>query len=136
MGGAGSERSGVIDPAANCSQPDSPIGLVRSVAACYRRVNGHPVDLLARRLLFNVLPAVMVGGMVYFTIFGSNGLVARHRLQDELAREQRRLTELEAENATLRREIRELGGDATALQRAAAEDLQLVPSGSTVYRFK
>lgn len=93
------------------------------------------MDLLARRLLFNVLPMVIVGGMIYFAIFGSNGLVSRHRMQEELAREQRRLAEIQAQNARLRREIGELQGDALTLQRAAAEDLQLVPADSTVYRF-
>ena len=93
------------------------------------------MDKLIRRLLITVLPASLVVSMVYLAVFGSNGLVARHRLQLELDREGRRMEEVTAENASLRREIHELHGDALTLQRAAAEDLQLVPSGSTVYRF-
>lgn len=94
------------------------------------------MDKLIRRLLITVLPASLVVSMVYLAVFGSNGLVARHRLQLELDREDRRMEEVTAENASLRREIHELHGDALTLQRAAAEDLQLVPAGSTVYRFQ
>lgn len=93
------------------------------------------MEFLFRRIVFNVAPVLVVGVMVYVAVFGSNGLLARHRVLAELAREERKLEEIQAENARLRREVRELRGDATTLQRAAAEDLQLVPPGSTVYRF-
>lgn len=93
------------------------------------------MDKLIRRLLLNVLPAAMVVSMIYLAVFGSNGLAARHRLQLELDREARRMEQVTAENARLRREIHELHGNALTLQRAAAEELQLVPPGSTVYRF-
>lgn len=94
------------------------------------------MDLLARRLLFAVLPTLIVCGMVYVAVFGSNGLVAWLRIGTELEREQAQLVRLTADNARLHREVRELGGDAVTLERAAAEDLRLVPPESTLYRFR
>ena len=94
------------------------------------------MDLLVRRLLFTFLPATAVLGMAYFTVFGSNGMMTKGRIEADLAREQAQLEVLTAENARLHREVAELGGDAVTMERAAAEDLRLVPPGSTLYRFR
>lgn len=94
------------------------------------------MDLLARRLLWNVLPALLVVGMIYLALWGEDGLWARHRVELELARTERRLADVDAANARLAREVRALQGDPTTLQRAATEELLLVPAGSTVYRFE
>lgn len=93
------------------------------------------MDVLVRRLLLNVLPVVVVVSMLYFAIVGSNGVMARYRMQQDLAREKRHLEEVQAQDARLRREVSALQNDPLTLERAAAEDLQLVPEGSTVYRF-
>lgn len=93
------------------------------------------MDLLARRLVWNILPALMVLGMIYLAVWGEDGLWARHRVDAELARTERRLAELDAENARLDREIRALQADPVAVRRAVTEELLLVPPGSTVYRF-
>jgi cell division protein FtsB len=93
------------------------------------------MDLLARRLVWTVLPALLVIWVIYLAIWGEDGLWARHRIEVELTRTERRLSDLDAENARLAREVTALQGDATTLQRAATEELLLVPPGSTVYRF-
>jgi len=94
------------------------------------------MDLLIKRLLFTVLPALVVVALVHATIMGDNGLVRRHRMQADLDRAHRKLAAMEAENARIEREVRQLRTDETTVRRAAAEELLLVPAGSVVYRFE
>lgn len=77
----------------------------------------------------------MLVGVIYLAVWGEDGLWARRRIDAELARTHRRLDDLTSENARLSREVQALGGDEVTLQRAAAEELLLVPPGSTLYRF-
>ena len=93
------------------------------------------MDPLLRRLFLNLLPAAMVIGIVYLAVFGESGLLRRHHMIGDLDAVQRRLANVQAQNATLRREISQLGADDETVKRAAAEELVLVPPGSTVYRF-
>jgi cell division protein FtsB len=94
------------------------------------------MDLLARRLLFTLLPALVVVGLIHSTIMGDNGLLRRHRMESDLDRAHRKLASMEAENARIEREVRQLRTDETTVRRAAAEELLLVPPGSVVYRFE
>lgn len=90
---------------------------------------------LARRLVWNVLPAGLVVSLVYLAVFGEHGLLARQRIQQDLRRTQRQLQSIQADNARLLREIDQLRNDPVSVERAAAEELLRVPPGSTVYRF-
>ena len=94
------------------------------------------MDLLARRLVWNVLPALMLVGVIYLAVWGEDGIWARRRIGAELARTERRLNDVRSDNARLSREVMALRDDPITLERAAAEDLLLVPPGSTVYRFE
>lgn len=94
------------------------------------------MDPRARRILFNILPTLLVLGIMYLSIFGSHGYVRRYRMREELARVQRQLATVQAENAVLQRDIQRLQTDDVSRQRAAAEELMLVPPDSTVYRFQ
>ena len=87
-------------------------------------------------LLVTGVPAVLVVVLLYLAVFGQSGLVRRHRLMVDLENVERRLKENESENARLLREIRQLKEDAPTMERAAAEELLLVPPGSTIYRFE
>lgn len=93
----------------------------------------HPA--LARRLLWNVLPVVLVVGAVWVAFVGKDGLLKRHEVKGELARMESRTERLKAENAELERQIRALRSEQVALQRATAETLLMAPAGSTIYRF-
>lgn len=93
------------------------------------------MDVLARRILLTLLPAVVVVALIHATILGDSGLVRRHRMEVDLERAQRKLSTLEAENDRLEREVRQLRTDETTVRRAVAEELLLVPPGSVVYRF-
>jgi cell division protein FtsB len=56
-------------------------------------------------------------------------------MQEDLARAQRKLVAVQAENARLEREVRQLGNDEATVRRAVAEELLLVPHDSVIYRF-
>ena len=53
--------------------------LARARAPWYCRVN-RSMDVLARRILLNLVPLGLILVMAYATVFGSNGLMARHRM--------------------------------------------------------
>ncbi len=93
------------------------------------------MDPLFRRLLWNILPGALVVVLIYLAVFGENGILRRHRMVAELEAAERRLAEVEVVNARLEREIAQLRGNDRAMARVAAEELLLVPPGSTVYRF-
>lgn len=94
------------------------------------------MDLLARRLLLTLLPAGLVLGLIHATIMGDNGLLRRQGMRADLERAHRKLASVQAENARVEREVRQLRVDETTVRRAAAEELLLVPAGSVVYRFE
>lgn len=89
-----------------------------------------------RWLLLTGVPAILVMVLLYLAVFGSSGLVRRHRLVVDLENVERRRQEHEDENARLLREIQQLKGDGPTVERAAAEELLLVPPNSTIYRFE
>lgn len=94
------------------------------------------MDLLARRILLTLVPAGVVVALIHATILGDNGLVRRHRMQVDLERAQRKLAAVQEENARLEREVRQLQTDETTIRRAIGEELRLVPDGSVLYRFE
>jgi cell division protein FtsB len=83
-----------------------------------------------------ILPAAAVVGIITFAVIGENGLIRRHRMLVELARTERRLAAVEEQNLLLRRQVDQLANDPVTQRRAVAEELLLVPAGSTVYRFE
>ncbi len=90
---------------------------------------------LFRRLLWNVLPAVMVVGAVWFALAGEEGLLRRHELKQRLMAIDTHRSQVESDNTALRRQIRGLRADVRAVEREAASQLLLARPGSTVYRF-
>ncbi len=90
---------------------------------------------LFRRLIWNVVPAIIVVGAVGMVLGGKEGLLKRHELKHQLVVMKGRTERLEMENDALRREIRALHSEPTVVQRAAAEALLNAAPGSTIYRF-
>lgn len=93
------------------------------------------MPVLARFIAFTVLPACVVLALGYLTVFGSTGWLHARRIEAELTAANRHRDEIDADVARLQREVDQLRNDEVTLRRAAAEDLLLVPRGSTVYRF-
>lgn len=95
-----------------------------------------PLDTaLARRLIWNVLPAALVIGAVYMTVAGKSGLLARHALKQRVHTTQVAVEALHGSNAHKRARIAAIKLDPEALQRAAADELLVAPPGAVVYRF-
>ncbi len=90
---------------------------------------------LLRRLIWNVLPATVVVGAVWFALAGEEGLLRRHELKQQLIAIETHQRQVEADNAALRRQIRGLQSEVRAVEREAAGQLLLAQPGSTIYRF-
>jgi len=90
---------------------------------------------LFRRLIWNVLPVVLVIGALWMALAGEDGLLRRHELKHQLAATKARTERVRLENEALKREIRGLRSDKAAVQRASAATLLTAQPGSTIYRF-
>ncbi len=93
------------------------------------------MPVLTRFFAFTLLPAGAIVALCYFAVFGSSGWLHAQRIEAELSAANRHRDEIDADVARLQREVDQLRNDEATLRRAAAEDLLLVPKGSTVYRF-
>ncbi|RME26852.1 MAG: septum formation initiator family protein [Deltaproteobacteria bacterium] len=91
---------------------------------------------LVRRLLWNLLPLVVVVVALWSTLWGREGLLARHEVKQQLYALQDQVAHLEDDNARMAARIRQLREDPDAVRRAAARQLLLVEPGTTVYRFE
>ena len=89
-----------------------------------------------RRLVWNVLPVVLVIGALWMALAGEDGLLRRHELKYRLASIKMRTERVRAENESLRRNIRALQSEQAAVQRASATTLLTAQPGSTIYRFE
>ena len=100
------------------------------------RLSELPLDTaLARRLIWNVLPAALVIGAVYVTVAGEAGLLARHALKQRVHTTEQAVTGLREDNEHKRARIAALKREPEALQRAAADELLVAPPGAVVYRY-
>ncbi len=90
---------------------------------------------LARWLLLNGIPVLLMGGVVSLAIFGDHGLIRRHHLRAQQVEVEGRIADLSTENGELRRQLRVLGSSRQGVTRLAAEELLMAPEGSTIYRF-
>lgn len=93
------------------------------------------MPVLSRFFVFTLLPAGAIVALCYLAVFGSSGWLHAQRIEAELSAANRHRYEIDADVARLQREVDQLRNDEATLRRAAAEDLLLVPKGSTVYRF-
>ena len=83
-----------------------------------------------------IFPAIAVIVVLGSLFGGKSGVVQLRRIQDDARKVDQQIVAQAAENARLANEVARLRDDPATLDRAIAEDLQLVPAGSTVYRFQ
>ena len=88
-----------------------------------------------KRLLWNLLPAALVVGVLADAFSGDEGIFQRHLLKQRVIAMQADVAAVESQNLALAEEINALRSDPEAVTRAAAEELMLAPEGATVYRF-
>ena len=90
---------------------------------------------LVRRIIFNIVPLMIVVGAIGYTLAGEEGILKRSALEQKLFATQSRVTQLQDDNDDLRAQIRAIREDPDAVKRLAAERLLLAEPGSTIYRF-
>ena len=91
---------------------------------------------LIRRLVWNVIPVVMVFGAVQMALLGDDGLLKRHQVKQRLYATQAKVDSVKIHNQQLRARIRLLRTEPTYVKRVVAEKLLLAEAGSTIYRFE
>ena len=95
----------------------------------------HDRPVWVQRLLFAVLPAILVCGMATWTIVGDAGVLARSDLEHRLTEANQSLADLERDNQNLLWTLRSIDGDRRAMEREVVRELHLAPKGATVYQF-
>lgn len=88
-----------------------------------------------RRIIWNLVPVVLVIGALEIVLVGEDGLLARHQLKKRLYTTQAKMRQVKAENAALASRVRSLRENPAAVKREAAKRLLAAEAGSTIYRF-
>ena len=91
---------------------------------------------VVRRLVWNVIPVLMVLAAVQMALLGDDGLLKRHQVKQRLYATQTKVDSVKIHNEKLRSRIRLLRTDPTHMKRVVAEKLLLAEAGSTIYRFE
>ncbi len=105
------------------------------------RISRHPSNSKTvnayrlRSILLTIAPALLACVLVFLAIFGSDGLIMRHRLKVQLAQVQESITRVRKENLIYQREIQTLRNSPMALRRMAAQELLMAEPGTVIYRF-
>ncbi len=107
----------------------------RSVIAVPRLSTSVVPGVILRRLVWNVLPAVLVLIAVQLVFLGQDGLLKRHQVKQRLYTTQAKVEQAVVQNTVLQTRIRLLKTDPVFVEREAAERLFAAPQGSTIYRF-
>ena len=91
---------------------------------------------VVRRLVWNVVPVLMVLASVQMALLGDDGLLKRHQVKQRLYATQSKVDSVKVHNEKLRAKIRMMRTKPTYVKRAVAEKLLLAEAGSTIYRFE
>ncbi len=90
---------------------------------------------MLRRIVWNLIPVVLVVGALQIVLVGEDGLLARHQLKKRLYTTQSKVEQASIENAMLRSRVRSLRENPAAVKRAVAKRMLAADVGSTIYRF-
>jgi len=91
---------------------------------------------VVRRLVWNVVPVLMVLAAVQMALLGDDGLLKRHQVKQRLYATQGKVDSVKLHNEKLRSRIRLMRSEPAYVKRAVAEKLLLAEAGSTIYRFE
>lgn len=92
--------------------------------------------LSAKRLAFVLLPAALLVGLTASAIWGDNGLLARHVLQQRLESSQAELARLNRDNERLLLELNAMERDPVVVERMIADEIGWAPEGAVVVKFE
>ncbi len=82
-----------------------------------------------------LIPAGCLAFILFFTVFGEQGLLRIYEMRQEKQRIDDRVAQLKEENDSLRTEIDALHNDRYQLERIARKDLGLVMPNEVIYQF-
>ena len=89
-----------------------------------------------RRLVWIVLPGLMLLGAVKMTLLGDEGLLNRHQVKRRLYATQAKVEQVKTEECSPQGPDPHLRRDPRFIKRAAAEHLLMAEPGSTIHRFE
>ena len=92
--------------------------------------------LSAKRLAFVLLPAAVLVGLTATAIWGENGLLARHALQERLEGSQGELARLNRANERLLLELNAMERDPVVVERMIADEIGWAAEGAVVVKFE
>lgn len=90
---------------------------------------------LSRRLLFAVLPALVLAAAASSVVWGDNGLLVRHQIEGQAQDAQRELARLDRENERLLKDLRSMDQDPIVRERLVADELQWGRPDAVLVRF-
>jgi cell division protein FtsB len=91
---------------------------------------------MVRRVVWNLIPVVLVLGALDIVLVGEDGLLVRHQLKKRLYTTEALVGEVKRDNAVLVAQVRSLRENPAAVKREAAKRLLAAEKGSTIYRFQ
>jgi cell division protein FtsB len=91
---------------------------------------------MLRRVVWNLIPVVLVLGALDIVLVGEDGLLVRHQLKKRLYTTEALVVEVKRDNARLAAQVRSLRENPAAVKREAAKRLLAAEKGSTIYRFQ
>jgi cell division protein FtsB len=91
---------------------------------------------MVRRVVWNLIPVVLVLGALDVVLVGEDGLLVRHKLKKRLYTTEAQVREIKRDNVVLAAQVRSLRENPSTVKRAAAKRLLAAEPGSTIYRFQ
>lgn len=83
-----------------------------------------------------LLPVVGLVAVFCIAFFGEQGLMANHRLREQMTRLQTENNDLRDDNAALQNEVRGLREDPLAQEKTIREEMLMVRPDEVVYTFR
>jgi cell division protein FtsB len=102
------------------------------VSGARRPVSGQIGGFFRRNLSWMLGTALAL--LLLQDIFGTHGLIAMRRSQQEAKRVQREIDQIDQENRQLQDRVRALKSDPTAIERIAREEMGLARPGEYIFK--
>jgi cell division protein FtsB len=112
--------------------------IARRSTASRTGANEHPRfvhqlrDFVVRNVSWFLVAAL--GLLLLQDIFGTHGVLAMHRSQQQAAEIQREIDRLDAENRKLQDRVRSLKNDPSTIERIAREEMGLARPGEYIFK--
>jgi Mg2+/citrate symporter len=87
------------------------------------------------RVIYSIIPSVLIFSVLWFAVFGEQGLFRYHMLQQSLGVIRFNVSEIEEVNGALSNQIVQLKGSERQIRLQAAERLYRSSEGAVIYRF-